>query len=286
MSAPSTFQTLRGKVAIVTGASRGLGRTNHGDEGRGVQIVAAHTSDSSTAGIDALKAEIASLGGDPGTRCVGVKADLRRRDGAAEIVSRAVAAFGPRVDVLVNNAAAELVKPTAELTPEDFAHVYELNVLAPLLLVQQVMPYLPSCPSPSPEGEGEDGGSRGGEEGVGAAGGGRIINIASVGARQGLADLSLYCSSKAALEGLTRCWAEELGGSGHTVNCVNPGPVHSRMLDQIPRAIKERQRAATPAGRRFGTVGDVAGVVAWLAGEDSRWVTGQCISASGGYAMY
>lgn len=246
------------------------------------QIVAAYTSDSSAAGIDALKAEIASVGGgddDPGPRCVGVKADLRRRDGAAEIVSAAVAAFGPRVDVLVNNAAAELVRPTAELTPGDFAHVYELNVLAPLLLVQQVMPYLPCCPSP--EGEGSGGG-----EGGGGGGGGRIINIGSVGARQGLADLSLYCSSKAALEGLTRCWAEELGGAGHTVNCVNPGPVRSRMLDQIPHSIKERQRLATPAGRRFGTVGDVAGVVAWLAGEDSRWVTGQCISASGGYAMY
>ena len=131
-----------------------------------------------------------------------------------------------------------------------------------MLLLQEVIPHLPP------------------------SGGGRIINIASVGAREGFKGLSLYCSSKSALEGMTRCWAEELGDDGHTVNAVNPGPVQSDMLDNIPEDIKQRQMVVTPMQRRFGTVQEVAGIVAWLASEDSQWVTGQAISASGGYAMY
>lgn len=116
--------------------------------------------------------------------------------------------------------------------------------------------------------------------------GGRIINIGSVGARAGFAGLGLYCSSKAALEGLARCWAAELGGNGTTVNCVNPGPVESEMLKNIPKEIVEAQKASTPLEKRVGTVEEVAAVVAWLAGGESRWVTGQSLSVSGGWAMY
>jgi 3-oxoacyl-[acyl-carrier protein] reductase len=118
------------------------------------------------------------------------------------------------------------------------------------------------------------------------ASGGRIINISSVGARYGFKNLSAYCSSKAALEGMTRCWAAELGGEGHTVNAVNPGPVQSQLLENIPKEIVEMQKAQTPVQNRIGTVDDVAQVVAWLASEESRWVSGQVISASGGWAMY
>lgn len=115
---------------------------------------------------------------------------------------------------------------------------------------------------------------------------GRIINIASVGARIGFKDLSLYCMSKAALEGLTRCWAVELGADGHTVNSVNPGPCESDLLDNIPKELTDLQKSLTPVENRTGTEDDVAQIVAWLASEESRWVTGQAYSASGGYAMY
>ena len=114
----------------------------------------------------------------------------------------------------------------------------------------------------------------------------RIINISSVGSRAGFSGLSVYCSSKAALEGLTRCWAAELSHNGTTVNAVNPGPVQSAMLDNIPKEIVAAQKAATPIEHRVGTAEEIAAIVGWLAGEESRWVTGQVLSASGGWAMY
>jgi len=165
-----------------------------------------------------------------------------------------------KIDILVNNAGTELVKGLGDITPEDFSKVYDLNVRGALLMTQAVLPYLPPR--------------------------GRIVNISSVGSRSGFANLGLYCSSKAALEGLTRCWAAELGKNGVTVNALNPGPVQSEMLDNIPKDIVQRQKDSTPIENRVGTVEEVAMIVAWLAGEESRWVTGQTISASGGWAMY
>jgi 3-oxoacyl-[acyl-carrier protein] reductase len=114
----------------------------------------------------------------------------------------------------------------------------------------------------------------------------RIINISSVGARSGFAELSLYTSSKAALEGLTRSWAGELGGNGTTVNAVAPGPVKSAMLDSIPEAIVKAQMDGTPVEKRVGEPREISSVVSWLAGEESGWVSGQVLNASGGWSMY
>lgn len=222
--------------------------------------MATYTSLNSEKLVEELSAKIGSL--DPPSQCIGVRADLREHDSGKKIVERAIVAFGPHIDILINNAGAELVKPHTDITATDFDDIYHLNVLAPLLLLQATKAYLPS------------------------AGGGRIINISSVGARSGFKDLCLYCSSKAALEGMTRSWAAELGEEGHTVNAVNPGPVRSEMLDNIPQDIIKMQKAQTPVGNRLGSVDDIAQIVAWLASEESRWVTGQCLSASGGWAMY
>lgn len=222
------------------------------------QIVATYTSPGSEKKVQKLAERIAAL--DHPTQCIGVKGDLRDPASAEEIVRQSVAAFGPHIDILVNNAGAEVVKPFTDVTIEDFDYVYHLNVRAPMLMLQAVKPYLRSP--------------------------GRIINIGSVAARTGFKALSLYCSSKAALEGMTRVWATELGMDGHTVNTVNPGPVQSDMLDNIPKDIIELQKIQTPAEGRIGTVDDCAQIVAWLASEESRWLTGQSISASGGYSLY
>jgi 3-oxoacyl-[acyl-carrier protein] reductase len=144
-----------------------------------------------------------------------------------------------KIDILVNNAGVEVVKGLGSITPEDYNTVYDLNVRGTILMTQAVLPYLPP--------------------------GGRIINISSAGSRAGFKDLSLYCSSKAAIEGLTRCWAAELGHNGTTVNAVNPGPVESEMLANIPKDIVEGQKKATPIENRLGTVEEVAAVVGWLA---------------------
>ena len=223
------------------------------------QVIVTHR----TGGSSELATKISSLPHKP--RFFDITGDLSKAGDPALVISTARFWLKKyhseqKIDTLVNNAGVEVVKPLGEITPEDFATVYDLNVRGTLLMTQEVLPLLPSK--------------------------GRIINISSVGSRAGFPSLGLYCSSKAAIEGLTRCWAAELGGNGTTVNAVNPGPVESEMLKNIPKDIVDGQKKATPLENRVGTVEEVANVVAWLAGEDSGWVTGQTISASGGWAMY
>ncbi|KAE8368460.1 hypothetical protein BDV27DRAFT_122350 [Aspergillus caelatus] len=252
-------QTLAGKVAIVTGATRGIGAGLVEELARrGAKVLIIYTSVSSESVADQMIEKIKSF--NNGATAAKVRADLRDISAGQTIVEASMQAFGPHIDILVNNAGVEVVKPLSDLTVEDYNLVYDLNVRGAIFLTQAVLPHLRAP--------------------------GRIINISSVGARAGFANLSIYCSSKAALEGLTRCWAAELGGAGHTVNAVNPGPVQTALLENIPKELVEMQKSVTPVEHRVGTIDDVAQVVAWLASEESRWVSGQAISASGGFAMY
>ncbi|KAL5041225.1 hypothetical protein BDW71DRAFT_192188 [Aspergillus fruticulosus] len=250
---------LSGKVAIVTGGSRGIGERIALELAQnGAEVSITYTSTGSAARLDLLVKSINALGN--GSSAIAIKADLRDPASPEKIVAETIQQFGESIDILVNNAGVELVKPIKDVTAADFGWVYDLNVRAPMLMVQAILPYLRAP--------------------------GRIINISSVGARHGFKNLSVYCSSKAALEGLTRCWAAELGASGHTVNCVNPGPVQTDLMDNIPKETIEMQRSQTPLQNRIGTVEDIAPVVVWLASEESKWITGQVVSASGGWAMY
>lgn len=119
-----------------------------------------------------------------------------------------------------------------DITPEHFADVMNLNVRAPLMLVQEMLPHMRAP--------------------------GRIINIASAAAREGMKATGTYAASKAALEGYTRNWAVELGRDGTTVNCVNPGPVQSEMLEKIDKEIVELQKTRTPIANRLGTAEEIA----------------------------
>lgn len=257
---PSPTDSLRDKVAIVTGGSRGIGAEIAQELARrGAKVAITYTSDSSEKGLDEILRKIEKL--DNGSQAIKIKADLRSLSSPAEIVKQTVAAFSSVIHILVNNAGTDLPKPFEEITPEDFSYVYDLNVRAALFLIQAVAPHL----GPSS----------------------RIINIGSVGARRGFKDHPLYTSSKAALEGLSRAFAVELGDKGHTVNTVNPGPVQTDLLmEKIQPEIVEMQKNLTPFEHRLGTTDDIAQIVAFLAEEGSRWVTGQAISASGGWDMY
>lgn len=217
-----------------------------------------YTSPSSEDKVAAIVQQITDLPNS--TRAIAVKADAADPSSAPKVASETVRAFGPHIDILVNNAAIEMTKAIADITTEDFHAVYAVNVLHPILLTQAVLPHLRAP--------------------------GRIINVSSVGGRSGFAQLSLYTSSKAALEGLTRSWAGELGRDGTTVNAVAPGPVQSEMLEKIPPEIVEMQKKGTPVEQRLGQPQEIADVVSWLAGPESSWVSGQVINVSGGWTMY
>ena len=221
------------------------------------QVVITYTSPSSEKVVDELAAKVDDF--KNGSSAIKIRVDLRDLDALSQIVSATTRAFGEHVDILVNNAGMEKVKELPDITPEDFAEVFNLNVRAPMLLTQAVLPHLRKP--------------------------GRIINISSVGARCGFEKLSLYCSSKAALEGLTRSLAAELGAVGHTVNVVEPGPTEGDMIQNIPQDLVRRQKETTPVEKRLGKAEDIADIVAWLAEEQSRWISGQTISASGGWTM-
>ncbi|KAI1622943.1 dehydrogenase with different specificitie [Exophiala viscosa] len=253
-------QTLEGKVAIVTGSSRGLGAEMAMDLARrGAKVVITHTSPSSESKAAQLVSDINGL--PYSSQAISVRADMRDTSSPKVIVDATLKAFGSEIHILVNNAGVALSKSLSEMTlPEDYDSVYEVNVRGVILLTQAVLPHLPACS--------------------------RIINISSVGARAGFAGVSLYTSSKAALEGLTRSWAGELGGNGTTVNAVAPGPVKSDMLDTIDPKIVKMQMENTPVQKRVGTSEEIANVVSWLAGPESAWVSGQVLCASGGWMMY
>jgi 3-oxoacyl-[acyl-carrier protein] reductase len=267
--ASSLHLPLKGKVAIVTGGSRGIGAgiaIELGRRGADVrlsplpngqaainsprkQIILLHSSKSSESLAHEVLRKVSELPNPPHT--LSIAGNLKKAEDPSIVMQTAKRWIehtfperGPaKVHILVNNAGVELVKPLGEITPEDFASVYDLNVRGTLLMTQAVLPFL------APRG--------------------RIINISSVGARCGFPSLSLYCSSKAAIEGLTRCWAAELGGNGTTVNAVSPGPVESEMLDNIPKEIVEKQKRDTPLQNRVGTVEEIASVAGFLAGEES-----------------
>ncbi|KAH8889445.1 dehydrogenase [Thozetella sp. PMI_491] len=263
MTAPALSQTLplRDKTAIVTGASRGIGAAIAWDlASRGANVCITYVSERSSASAQELADKIRALPHKPAAYAI--RADLSTLEGPSDIINsmRTATNGNLQIHILVNNAALEKVKALGDIDVEDYNQVFDLNVRGTILLTQAALPYL------QPKG--------------------RIINISSVGAREGFPKLSLYAASKGALEALTRCWAAELGQNGTTVNAVNPGPVQSEMLDNIPAEIIEFQKKKTPIGNRLGTAEEVASVVGFLAGEDSGWISGQALSASGGYAMY
>ncbi|KAL1717847.1 hypothetical protein EV715DRAFT_291779 [Schizophyllum commune] len=251
--------TLSGKVAIVTGASRGLGEgIAYELAKRGAKVMVTFTSASSQARANALVERITSL--NNGSAAASVRADLRLPESPAIILEATLVAFStPTIDILVNNAGVEQHRQLTDVTLDDFAAVFDVNVRGALLMTRAVLPHLRAP--------------------------GRIINVSSLGARRGWAGYAVYCASKAALEGFTRALAVEIGAAGHSVNAVAPGPTESDMLDTLSAEVIEAQKQGTPMQNRIGTVDDIAQIVAWLAEESSRWVTGQTISANGGAEM-
>ncbi|KAE8149169.1 hypothetical protein BDV25DRAFT_130581 [Aspergillus avenaceus] len=251
--------SLKGKVAIVTGGARGIGAgIVQAVSQQGARKVSFnYVSSSSQPAADSLVQSIHASGKDAAS----IQADLTDPHGPTTLIQATLAAFRTtQIDILVNNAGQGDNRPLEDVTLESYNKLMDVNVRALVFTTQAILPYLPR--------------------------GGRIINLSSISARGGFPTQSVYAASKAAIEGLTRVWATELGMKyGVTVNAVNPGPVDTDMYQaagEVHLARMEEQNKKVPAGQRCGTTQDVADIVVFLAEERSRWVTGDVVCANGG----
>jgi 3-oxoacyl-[acyl-carrier protein] reductase len=216
-----------------------------------------YVSDSSTPAAESLVQEVKALGSE----AVAIQCDIASLDAPETIISRTLEAFDvSKLDILVNNAGLGGNAPLEDITALDYQKMMDVNVRAVLFMTKAFAPYVTR--------------------------GGRIVNLSSISARGGYPTQSVYAASKAAVEGLTRVWATELGKKyGITVNAVNPGPVDTdmyRAAGPVHLANMEEQNKKTPAAPRAGNENDVAGIVLFLCEERSRWVTGDVICANGG----
>ncbi|KAJ0158114.1 3-oxoacyl-[acyl-carrier-protein] reductase FabG [Colletotrichum tanaceti] len=256
--------SLHGKVAIVTGGSRGIGAAIAIELAkRGANVIITYVSETSVGLAAEVVGRIENM--DNEARAMAMRADVSSMEQCKVVVEATIARYGGgHVDILANNAGITSKLSVPDITPADFERAINTNLGGPLFMAQAVIPHLRRP--------------------------GRIINITSVAARGGYASASLYLASKAGLEGLTRALAAELGPAGHTVNAVEPGVTETDMARDAGASDAHGQHvkmivAMTPLENRMGRPEDVASVVAMLAEPQAGWVTGQTISASGGFTM-
>lgn len=252
-------QDLGGKVALVTGASRGIGRAIALKLAQRGALVAVHYNQSAEAAFDVVR-QIEAAGGQALT----VAADLRSSAGPEQLFDALDPALqvrlgAHRLDILVNNAGVGLRATLEDTTPADLEHLLQVNFKAPFFIIQRALPRLRD--------------------------GGRIINVSSMGTRAAYPTMAGYAPSKAALEALTLLLAEQLGPRGITVNAVMPGATATDMNPAASHPVSAKAIAATTALRRVGQPDDIADVVAFLASDAARWVTAQRIDASGGQRL-
>lgn len=249
---------LQNKIALVTGASRGIGRaTAVALSEAGARILVHYGRSAQEA--DSLVAAIRAKGG----RADAISADLAAPDGAAALAQQVRSIIGDRLDVLVLNAGISKAARLPDYTAEDLDNLFATNVRGPFLLVQQLLPIL---------GDGSN-----------------ITVISSIGARSvvgkpGLENASIlaYASTKGALETLVKNWAAILGPCGIRVNAVAPGVIDTDMSNFTKTEAGRETALGMQALKRIGKPEDVADVVSFLASNGARWITGASIPVDGG----
>jgi 3-oxoacyl-[acyl-carrier protein] reductase len=243
---------LTGKVAVVTGASKGIGAAIAKSlAAEGASVVVNYAS--SKAGADKVVDEIYKAGG----KAVAVGGDVSKAAEAQGIIDAAIQNYG-RLDILVNNSGVYAFSPIAEITEEHFHHIFNINVLGLLLVTQAAAKHL----------------------GEGAS----IINIGSVVTRITPPNSAVYTGTKGAVDAITGVLARELGPRKIRVNALNPGMVETEGTTGagfIGSDFEKGTVAQTPLGR-LGQPGDIASIAVFLASDDSAWLTGEQILAGGG----
>jgi len=249
---------LQGKTALVTGASRGIGRATALALAEAGAHVLVHYG-RSTQEAESLVAAIQTNGG----RANAIPADLGTPNGAALLAEQVRSIVGDRLDVLVSNAGISKSARIADYTAEDFDNLFATNVRSPFFLVQQLLPVL---------GEGSN-----------------IIVISSAVARKvvgnpGLENPSIlaYASTKGALETLVKHWAATLGPRGIRVNAIAPGIIDTDMSNFTKTEAGREVTLGMQALKRIGKPEDIANVVAFMASDGARWITGASIPVDGG----
>jgi len=243
---------LQGKVALVTGASKGIGAAIVRElASQGASVAVNYSGDK--AGAEKVVAEIQKAGG----KAIAVQANLADADSIGPLLAAVAREFGP-INILVNNAGIYEFGPIEAVTPEHFHKQFNVNVLGLLLTTQAALKHFDSK-------------------------GGSIVNIGSV-AAAGFPNASVYSATKGALDSITVALAGELGSKKIRVNSLNPGMVETEGVHAagfIGSDFQKKTEAETPLGR-IGQPRDIASIAAFLASDDSYWVTGQTIKASGG----
>lgn len=249
----TSTQKLQGKVALVTGSSRGIGAAIARKLAAEGAIIAVNYSNSKEA-AEEVAASIADLG----TTAKTFKANVAVENEARELVEQVVKEFG-KIDILVNNAAIWEAKPVEQIDLAHYDRVFNVNLKGVVATTIAALPHIQE--------------------------GGRIINISSGAAKATIPGASVYSAAKSALETLTRIWGNELGARKITVNAVAPGTTATEMLLQaLDENVKQQMIAKTPLGR-LGESDDIANVVAFVATEEAGWITSQTINVDGGLAL-
>jgi 3-oxoacyl-[acyl-carrier protein] reductase len=242
---------LTGKTALVTGASRGIGRaTAIALAAAGAQVLVHYGRGANEA--DGVVAEIGKAGG----RADAIAMDLAAADGAGKLARQARSIIGDRLDILVANAGVSKAATIEETTVEDFDKLFAVNVRAPFFLVQQLLPIMSK--------------------------GSSIVFLSSLAVRAVVGAIPAYAATKGAIDTLVKHFASMLGARGIRVNAVAPGVVET---DGSKFTKTEEGRVfalGIQALKRLAQPDDIGGVVAFLASEDARWITGDTIHVDGG----
>lgn len=245
------MNSLTDKTALVTGASRGIGRAIAlALAGRGARVLVHYGSNEAAA--DAVVAQIAQAGG----RADKIAADLERPDGPHALARKVRELAGDRLDLLVANAGIGRAATIEDTTVETFDALFAVNVRAPFFLVQQLLPVL--------------------HEGSG------VILLSSLAARHAVGALSAYSATKGAVDTLVKHFAAALGDRGIRVNAIAPGVIETDMSSFTKTEEGRAMALGLQALKRLGQPDDIAGVAAFLASDDSRWITGQTLPVDGG----
>jgi 3-oxoacyl-[acyl-carrier protein] reductase len=242
---------LAGKTALVTGASRGMGRASALALAQmGAQVLVHYSSGAKEA--DAVVAEIRKAGG----RADAVAADLSAPDGAHKLASHVRAVIGERLDILVANAGISKSATIEQTTVEDFDRLFAVNVRAPFFLVQQLLPIMRQDSS--------------------------IVLVSSLAAHAAVGTLSAYAATKGAIDTLVKHFAAMLGERGIRVNAVAPGVVDTDMSSVTKTDAGRAFTLGMQALKRLAQPDDIGGVVAFLASDDARWINGDTVRVDGG----